>query len=243
MLLWQLVLIQVVTFLALIFFLRMLFHRHLNSALKRLQRLQQENLEREEALKEELDKAKEEHRLEVASGKEEAKRLVGVAKAEAQRLRGDLTDQAKKEAKRIIEETEAKTVKMEQEFRSRMQDEAVHLSEEMIKYTFTDEGREKLQQQLLDEVIEELRKVDKERLKVGAGQGLVISAFPLTPQQQKSLKVVLEEKVGHPVELGEKRDPEIISGMLIKLGDLEIDGSLRNKLRKVIPYLREAGGG
>ena len=54
----QLLIIQVLAFAGIIFVLRFLLYRHMNSAVKRLKELQAENQQKETQLRAELDRAK-----------------------------------------------------------------------------------------------------------------------------------------------------------------------------------------
>lgn len=58
----------------------------------------------------------------------------------------------------------------------------------------------------------------------------IISACPLTPQQEKELRVVLEGVVGGKVFLRICVDPEILGGLIIRVGSIQIDTSLVAKL-------------
>ncbi|MBW4594328.1 MAG: F0F1 ATP synthase subunit delta [Brasilonema angustatum HA4187-MV1] len=62
----------------------------------------------------------------------------------------------------------------------------------------------------------------------------VISAVPLTEEQQQSVrdKVIALTKA-REVELETKIDPELIGGVIIKVGSQVIDASLRGQLRRI----------
>ena len=62
----------------------------------------------------------------------------------------------------------------------------------------------------------------------------VISAVPLTEEQQKSVKdKVIALTKAREVELEAKIDPELIGGVIIKVGSQVIDASLRGQLRRI----------
>ena len=62
---------------------------------------------------------------------------------------------------------------------------------------------------------------------------LVTSAFSLSDSQQQTLTEKLTAKLGRQVKLTVETDEALIGGVLIKSGDLVIDGSVRGKLAKL----------
>lgn len=234
----QLLIIQVITFIGIIIVLRVLFHRQLSVALGRLKRLHEENLAREEELKKELEKARQEREAELAKARNEASRMIKEAKDKAEKLSGDIHQHAKEEAERVIERAKLDAKKFENEIISKYQEEAIELSISMLKFTFSQQDKEALQHQLILELIAEIERLEPEKFTVKTKEVKVLSAFGLDKEEKQKLTQVLSEKIGLRVELEEKVDADIIMGMIVQVGAFTIDGSLRNKLKKVIPYLK-----
>lgn len=64
----------------------------------------------------------------------------------------------------------------------------------------------------------------------GRVQAKVTSAVPVSPEQQGRLKESLGRMLGKEIVIHADDDPEIIGGMIIRLGDQVIDGSIRTRL-------------
>ncbi|UCB57608.1 MAG: F0F1 ATP synthase subunit delta [Candidatus Omnitrophota bacterium] len=239
MLIWQLVLIQIVTFALIVFFLRWVLYSHISHALRRLQKLNQENLEKEKALKEELERAKREAEREIEEGRRQGKEIIAQAKEEADKSRDDMLGVARKEAKRMINEAIRDCQRKKTELDLEMQEKAVYLASDMIKSIFTEHGQEDLNMRLIDELLLEIKGLDKGRLKAQGDKAEVVSAYPLGDAQKKSLKEILISKLKKDITLTEKIDKEVISGLIIKVGGFVIDGSIKNKLKKIMPLMKE----
>ena len=69
--------------------------------------------------------------------------------------------------------------------------------------------------------------------KIGRVQAEVISAVPLSPAQEGQLKRVLEKVSGRSVQMQKREDPELLGGVVAKVGDLLYDGSLRSQLERM----------
>ena len=80
-----------------------------------------------------------------------------------------------------------------------------------------------------------------ERLKrerQGLLQVQVTSAYALNQAQKEALAEVLKERLERDIEISDEKDPDLIGGIVIRAGDLVIDGSVRGQLHKLANELR-----
>lgn len=68
----------------------------------------------------------------------------------------------------------------------------------------------------------------------------VISAHPLTDAQKGELATQLRASVGKDVQLDTRTDPELLGGLIVKIGSRMIDSSLKTKLARLRARLKEA---
>ncbi|NLZ18039.1 MAG: F0F1 ATP synthase subunit delta [Desulfobulbaceae bacterium] len=81
---------------------------------------------------------------------------------------------------------------------------------------------------ILPEIADELRTMtDKDR---NISHGIVISAVALKKDMLAKVQTTLEKLTGTQVLLETKIDPSIIGGIVAKVGDLVLDGSIRTQL-------------
>lgn len=66
----------------------------------------------------------------------------------------------------------------------------------------------------------------------------VVSATELTDQQKANIQASLEKRLARNVKLNCSIDASLMAGVLIKAGDLVIDGSLRGKLDRMADALQ-----
>ncbi|KKO49427.1 ATP F0F1 synthase subunit delta [Arsukibacterium sp. MJ3] len=66
----------------------------------------------------------------------------------------------------------------------------------------------------------------------------VTSAITLSKVQQDKLITALSQRLARKVKLNCSVNPEVVGGMLIKAGDMVIDGSIRGKLDRLATTLR-----
>jgi len=85
--------------------------------------------------------------------------------------------------------------------------------------------------ELLPMIISDLGKLVAEKNNVA--KALVRTARPLSPDAQNQLREKLKAFAGKNIELDIKEDPEIIGGVIVRLGDWVLDSSLRGQLKKV----------
>ncbi len=88
---------------------------------------------------------------------------------------------------------------------------------------------------LLPEIVEQY-----EALKAKAEarvEATVVSAFPLEAAQLKTLGAALRRKFGREVNLTSQVDKTLMGGIVIRAGDLVIDGSVRGRLADLAAHM------
>ena len=239
MLIWQMVLIQAATFALIVLCLRWLLYSHVSRALKKLHKLNQQNLAREKALKEELERAKKQAEGEISRGKSEARALKEKVKIESENEAGRLLENARKEAKKIVEEGIRESHIKMHELVMQMQEKTAYLASDAIRHILTESTQKCLQSGLIDELIGEIKNIPPKNMKVEEASVEVVSAFDMDSKQKSKLRETVCSKLGKEVCLSCKTDKEIIAGIILKSGGFVIDGSIRNKLKKILPLMKE----
>ncbi|TGY88831.1 F0F1 ATP synthase subunit delta [Marinicauda algicola] len=74
----------------------------------------------------------------------------------------------------------------------------------------------------------------------GATEAEVTSADKLTAAQLKELQAALKSALGHDVEVRAEVNPELIGGLVVKVGSRMFDSSLRSKLEGMRNAMKEA---
>jgi len=233
-----LLILQFITFIGIIFLLRFLFSRHLKSALDRLNTLHEENLTKEEELNEELRRAKEESRAQIQQGKLEAGQIIEEAGKEAQRTRMDMEEQAKLQAEKIIVNGRLDAEKFKTSLIKDIQAQSIELASKMIAELLTETDKIALQYEFVNGIIQEISLLPKEQFNMQGNQVKVVSSFPLLDRQSDEIKRVLAQKIGKEIELNQQLDPGLIGGLIVDMNGMIIDGTLKNKLQRIIPYLK-----
>ena len=67
----------------------------------------------------------------------------------------------------------------------------------------------------------------------GKVEAEVVSAFPLSSEQEESITKTLKAKLGREVTINTSIDESLIGGVIIKAGDTIIDGSMKSQLESL----------
>jgi F-type H+-transporting ATPase subunit delta len=80
-------------------------------------------------------------------------------------------------------------------------------------------------------VAAEFRRLDDERQ--GITHAIATSATALTPDEVTALTARLEESTGGRISLDTEVDPSLLGGLVVRVGDRLIDGSVRGRLERL----------
>ena len=90
---------------------------------------------------------------------------------------------------------------------------------------------------LLPEMYRSYQKLSDE--KAGRVNATVVTASELTDPLIKEIVTSLEKKTGKKVSLSSEIDPALIGGVVIKIGDIIYDGSIKTQLHKLRDNIRK----
>ncbi len=103
---------------------------------------------------------------------------------------------------------------------------------EKFLFLVVDKGRANILPQILSEFN---RLFDEFR---GEADGEVVSAVPLSMAQHFALERALQAKFGVKVRLKTRIDPNILGGLVVRVGDKLIDGSVESRLQTLNERLK-----
>ncbi|MFP5329108.1 MAG: F0F1 ATP synthase subunit delta [Alphaproteobacteria bacterium] len=66
----------------------------------------------------------------------------------------------------------------------------------------------------------------------------VVSARPLSDDQFDKLKAMLKARIGRDVAIDARTDPQILGGLIVKVGSQMIDSSLKTKLNRLAQAMK-----
>lgn len=235
----KLIFLQIFAIIIIIFILRSLFQTHLTVALKKLKQLQEKNMIKESQLREELERAQKEKESEIQKGKEEAVRIIEEARRTGEIIKRNFEDQAHQENEKILQEGKENMKHFKKELIDKTQAQTIDVSLKLIKYILTTQVQERVHQELVGEIIEDIEDIEKNKFSIKENKVNVVTSYPLEQKDRDRLKNILLDKLDCSIEMREEVNPEIIGGIIVEIGPFVIDGSLKNKLQKAISLVKK----
>lgn len=97
---------------------------------------------------------------------------------------------------------------------------------------------DKRREALLTDIVEQFEQLRDEHLGVVRVQAT--TAYPLDSQLEQALRHSLERRTEKTVIMDVQTDPSLIGGIVVRIGDTVIDGSVRGQLLRLKQYLLNA---
>jgi len=182
-----------------------------------------------------------------ANAEKEAKAILAEAQNNAAQKVREATERADAAAKEIIAQAEAQANKIREEARLEAAQErdrillelrgqiaslAIAAAQKLIGEALD----EKRQHALLEEFFSGVKSgkvVVLENVELSGDSAEVISALPLLPQEQETVKRDILSKMGEQATVSFRVDPSIMGGLIVKVGDKILDGSVVGQLENL----------
>jgi F-type H+-transporting ATPase subunit b len=179
----------------------------------------------------------------------QAKKIIEEAQGKATEVVREATDRAEKAVREIKSEAEADITKMRENAKSELELERSvmlgNLRNQVIALSMA--GAQKLigeslmkdennQKALLEEFFSGVKGgkvVVLEGTELSGSEAEVTSALPLTDNEKKSVQDVLLKDLGEDAEIVYRVDPGILGGIILRVGDKVVDGSVATQLSEL----------
>lgn len=229
----QLIIIQFITFLAIVFVLRKLLYTETAKEARRLKIITEENSKKQRELREKIEAAEGAYQEKLRSAKEDIRGLQAKADAEIETTRKDMIDKAKEESERIINAAINAKGKIRDEINLEMQKKVPALASRIVREILSPRVKETVHKELIKGVNDAIGNIEKSRFKIKVKKGEITSAYPVEKNEKNTLLSAVFQKLGYKIPFDEKEDGKLVAGVVIRLGTLVIDGSLENRLKQV----------
>jgi len=179
-----------------------------------------------------------------ANAEKDAAKIIAEAQAKAGQMVREATERAELAAKDVRAATEADAVKAREAALAEVQEErnrilgdlrgqvaalSIAATQKLLGETLD----EKRQHSLIDEFFSGVRAgkvVVLEGAEIAGSSAEVTSALPLTQAEQEKVKSDVLAKMGKQATVTFRIDPSILGGLLIRVGDKVLDGSMAAQL-------------
>lgn len=242
------IIINLVTFLAMVFVFRKVM---ISSSYDETRRLQQQNLENSRKaveLEQKIEEAEKHYKEKLVRAEDEIRKLKERAGKEAEALKEQMVTKAKEERDRLIEQAINAREKLREDIEAGLVEKSLELSRRIVTEIFNSEHQKLVYDAFLKEVFEAMEKMDLGTLKgvipgtvPGITQCRVQSSHALDSRQRETLIKILSERAGEKISLEEVTDKGLIAGIIVQIGSFRIDGSLAAKFRKAAENIRHGG--
>jgi F-type H+-transporting ATPase subunit b len=187
-----------------------------------------------------------------ANAEKEAETIIADAQATANQIVREAAERAESSARDIRAVAEAEAGKAREEALAEVEQERVRvlgdlrgqvaaLSMAAAQKLVGDALDEKRQRTLIEEFFSGVKSgkvVVLEGISVSGASAEVTSALPLTESEQDAVKRDILTQIGGQTTVAFRVDPSILGGLVIKVGDKVLDGSVAGKLESMRESLR-----
>lgn len=214
----------------LIFFLKKSLVDSTQGAVNRLNRETEQVRAKQAELNEKIKQANEELERRKKEADELVAKMSDQAEEQAKAEREKIINSARQQSEEIISKAQNTKEDMRKVIRQEVQMETADYAAQYLTNILSARAKDALHHCLIEDFIDELEKVDMKVITVDIPEAEVITPTAITDAHQKKLAEVLKNRLGRDVALKNTVEPEIISGLILKLGSLNLDASLRNFL-------------
>jgi len=230
---------HVVVLAAILFVIKRLLLSDTMRAVNRIKQVEAEIRKREEEIRKEIEEHEREFARRKADGEEEIQRHKEKSEKETAKLKDQILAEAKEEGDRIVDQARKNEEKLRKQISQDVEEKAVEYGGQVFRLVFSEKMTEELDKQFTAELLEALEEIDSSTITLDAHEAEFTSSHPLDEEQRKRLEKLLADKFGVDMGVKEKIQEDLMAGIILKVGSLEIDGSLANRYNEAVAEVKK----
>ena len=177
--------------------------------------------------------------LEEARG--EAEKIIAEARSQASAMTEKATQEARQEANATLAEArhaaEEERNRTLGEMRGQIAALAIAAAQKVVGETLDEKRQQALVESFFSGVrdgrVEAIAKIVPEDMERAKGAVTVTSALPLAEKEQAAISQELTKRLGDDVDLVFRVNPQILGGLVVRVGDRVVDGSAAGQLERL----------
>ncbi len=236
------VIVQIVTFLAMVIILRAWVFKPLLDMLERRRKTIAQGLEDARVASDARANAEKDAQEIIAKAQQEANAKVQEASERAEQAGREIQAAAEADAVDVREAAKLEAEQSKKSILGELRGQVAVLAIAAAQKIIGDTLDEKRQHELIEEFFSGIERGKVVLLEaeeeLPGGSAEVISALPLTKKEQAIVKKDVLSKMGGSASVGFRVDPDILGGMVIRVGDKVLDGSVAAKLEGLRQSIR-----
>jgi F0F1-type ATP synthase membrane subunit b/b' len=230
--LWiQMIVLLIFASITLIFFLRYILTRHYANVTSRLEELTKDYSNKQADLDKRFRQTKQEYQDIIIKAKKEATELREKTVREANAEKERIINEARQRSEDMVDQAERTCEFLKKEIEQRIDQGALSKACELLQASIPEDFRKELHEFWMKDASKTEFQIGRLNLPKDIKEAKVVSAFPLTKQIRDDLHEKLKKKLGVSVDLKEEVDPQLVAGLVVTIGSVVIDASLRYKIQ------------
>ena len=229
--------IQIFVFGVLAFLLRRILTRKITGATTHLQELSQDYTKKEKQATKRLEEAEQYYKDTRAKAQQEIHQLKAQFEKETQEVKDKILEQAHIKSEEIIQHANQAKQGILSEIEDRITKEAIEKSCGLVENVLSRQFKFEVHSGWVDDLIENgFKQMNKLHIGDDITEAKVTSALPLEKNQRDKLSQKLKSIFKKNIIVKEEVNPKVVAGIVITIGNLVLDGSLRGKIRENIRH-------
>lgn len=225
--------IQLIIFIALILMFRKIMTKNVVEATTHLDQMSREYAEKERQINKTLQEAKEKAQDTVLRAQDEAEKRKAQIIKDAEEERDTMLKTARSQSEEVIAHADKSRQLLLEEIEERIAKAAIVKACELIESSLSEEFKKEVHKRWVQDLIDSgFKGTGNLKIPQDIKEAKIISAFPLTDEQRKHIAKKLKDALDREIKLKEESDPKIVAGLIISVGSLVLDGSLKNKIQE-----------